>query len=74
MDPTCSIGEGGGSPLLDLSAVTHSAPKGVRDRPLLCFMTHERVFFAPTVPQPVMHQDSDGARKGNMKLSLCKKA
>lgn len=49
-----------------LAAVTHSAPNGVRDGPLLCFMTRERVFFAPAVPQTVMHQHSDGACKGNM--------
>jgi len=27
VDPTCSIGKGGGSPLVELSIITHSAPE-----------------------------------------------
>ena len=74
MDPSCSIGKGGGSALVELSILTHSAREWSRDGALSCSSTHTSVFIALAVSQPVMHQASDGARKGDMRLSLCEKA
>lgn len=55
---------------MDLSTAARSVLNGVRDGPFLHFMIHERVFFVPAAPRPVMHQDHDVARVGNTKLSL----